>query len=74
MADTQQTTVTGARQKHLVRPSQDMAALGKDDMPVLTRAEGIYVYAEDGRKLIDGPAGMWCRCLSSRGLFWPAPR
>ena len=60
MAEIQETSVTSARQKHIVRPSQEMASLGKDDMPVLTKAEGIYVYAEDGRRLIDGPAGMWC--------------
>ncbi|MEQ9674692.1 MAG: aminotransferase class III-fold pyridoxal phosphate-dependent enzyme, partial [Roseovarius indicus] len=60
MAEIQETSVTSARQKHIVRPSQEMASLGKDDMPVLTKAEGIYVYAENGRRLIDGPAGMWC--------------
>ncbi len=24
------------------------------------RAEGIYVYSEDGKRFLDGPGGMWC--------------
>ena len=27
---------------------------------MLSHAEGIYVHTKDGKKLIDGPAGMWC--------------
>ena len=26
----------------------------------IKRAKGAYIYDEDGRKLLDGPAGMWC--------------
>lgn len=53
-------TVDEAMRGHVLLPAQEMEKLGKSALPVLTRAEGIYVYAEDGRRLIDGPAGMWC--------------
>ncbi|UVK54576.1 aminotransferase [Mesorhizobium sp. AR02] len=49
-----------ALRAHMFVPAQDMANLGKTSQPVLVRGEGIYVYTEDGRRLIDGPAGMWC--------------
>ena len=49
-----------AMREHMLVPSQEMAKLGKATQPILTHAEGIYVYTEDGSKLIDGPAGMWC--------------
>ena len=53
-------SVSEAMRDHILLPAQEMAKLGKASQPVLTHAEGIYVYAEDGRRLIDGPAGMWC--------------
>lgn len=53
-------TVSEALRNHVLLPAQEMAKLGRASQPVLTHAEGIYVYAEDGRRLIDGPAGMWC--------------
>src|SRR3546814_5777685 len=37
-----------------------MASLGQADRTISTRAEGIYVWDEAGRRLIDGPGGMWC--------------
>ncbi len=27
---------------------------------VITRAEGVYIYDEDGNKILDGMAGLWC--------------
>jgi putrescine aminotransferase len=29
-------------------------------MSMITRGEGVYVYDDKGRKLLDGPGGMWC--------------
>lgn len=52
--------VGSAMRAYVLVPSQEMAKLGSTSQPVLTHAEGIYVYTEDGRRLIDGPAGMWC--------------
>lgn len=52
--------VDEATRGHVLVPAQEMEKLGKSAQPVLTRAEGIYVFADDGKRLIDGPAGMWC--------------
>lgn len=41
-------------------PWEGMADAGKVRRTVITRAEGIHVYDEQGRALIDGPGGMWC--------------
>lgn len=60
MADVLEDGITSALREHILVPAQEMAKLGTSSQPVLTHAEGIYVYAEDGRRLIDGPAGMWC--------------
>lgn len=44
-----------------LHPWADLSALGEDDAtPIVTRGEGVYIYDEQGRKMIDGPAGMWC--------------
>lgn len=37
-----------------------MAAIGTAVRPLLVGGEGIYVTDATGRRLIDGPAGMWC--------------
>ncbi len=60
MDDVLNSGVKEAMRDHVLIPAQEMARLGKTTQPVLTRAEGIHVYTEDGRRLIDGPAGMWC--------------
>jgi putrescine aminotransferase len=47
--------------RNLLHPWADLAALGEDDSTlVIERGEGIYIYDDRGRKMIDGPAGMWC--------------
>lgn len=45
---------------HIVRPWQDVTALGQDEATVLEGSSGIYVQDAEGNKLIDGPGGMWC--------------
>ncbi len=49
-----------AKDNKFVHPWEDLHNLGKNKRHVLTRAEGIYVYDSDGKRYIDGPAGMWC--------------
>ncbi|CAN7340228.1 aminotransferase [Rhizobium sp. LjRoot30] len=44
----------------LVQPWPSAGAIGADRRGLLTSGEGIYVTDGHGRKLIDGPAGMWC--------------
>ena len=46
---------------HLLHPWADLPNLGEDvTTSVIVRGEGIYIHDEEGQKLIDGPAGMWC--------------
>ena len=47
--------------EHVLHPWADLRALGRDDStPVIVRGEGVYIYDDQGHKMIDGPAGMWC--------------
>ncbi|GAU06738.1 aminotransferase [Burkholderia stabilis] len=41
-------------------PWESMSVAGNANRTIVTKAEGIYVYDETGRRLIDGPGGMWC--------------
>jgi adenosylmethionine-8-amino-7-oxononanoate aminotransferase len=44
-----------------LHPWADLSALGEDEeTPIVTRGDGVYLYDDQGRKMIDGPAGMWC--------------
>ncbi|MDF1747474.1 MAG: aminotransferase [Alphaproteobacteria bacterium] len=45
---------------HFMHPWEGMAEFGSADRTISASAEGIYVYDQHGRKLIDGPGGMWC--------------
>ncbi|HEY9547986.1 MAG TPA: aminotransferase [Kiloniellaceae bacterium] len=45
---------------HFLHPWEAMATLGQADRTIAQRADGIYVWDQDGRRLIDGPGGMWC--------------
>lgn len=46
--------------KHLLQPWEEMEKLGAQARTILGTAEGIYVTDARGRRLIDGPGGMWC--------------
>ena len=46
--------------RHHLHPWDAMWALGAADRTITSRGDGIYLYDERGRKLIDGPGGMWC--------------
>lgn len=45
---------------HFMHPWEGMDALGENDRAFIEGSEGIYVTNEEGTRLIDGPAGMWC--------------
>lgn len=53
-------TIRDYDNNNYVHAWEAMWLAGKADRTISTSAEGIYVYDENGRKLIDGPAGMWC--------------
>lgn len=44
---------------HLIHPLTDHSQLPQDEPLVLVRGEGCELVAEDGRRLIDGMAGLW---------------
>jgi putrescine aminotransferase len=45
---------------HHVHPFSDTAALNKEGVRVITRGKGVYLWDSEGRKIIDGMAGLWC--------------
>lgn len=46
--------------EHFLHPWEGMGTLGQNGRMVVDRASGIHVVNENGERLIDGPAGMWC--------------
>jgi len=44
-------------------PWESMSGAGAANRTVISGAEGIYIFDENGRRLIDGPGGMWCMQL-----------
>lgn len=46
--------------RHYLHPWEAMESYGNANRFIATKAEGIYVYDQNGRKFIDGPGGMWC--------------
>jgi putrescine---pyruvate transaminase len=45
---------------HHVHPFSDTAALNKEGARVITRADGVYLWDSEGKKILDGMAGLWC--------------
>jgi putrescine---pyruvate transaminase len=46
---------------HHIHPFTNNALMHKnDDVNIITKAEGCYVWDDKGRKLLDGLAGLWC--------------
>lgn len=45
---------------HWIHPWENLGAAGQQNRTIVTGGEGIYIHDETGRKLIDGPGGMWC--------------
>lgn len=47
--------------RHSLHPWADLPALGEDEStPVIMQGEGVYITDDQGQRMIDGPAGMWC--------------
>ena len=46
--------------EYFVHPWESMKSVGKNTRMFAENADGIYLYDENGQKLIDGPGGMWC--------------
>lgn len=45
---------------HHIHPFTDTAALNREGVRVITRADGVYLWDSEGAKIIDGMAGLWC--------------
>jgi putrescine---pyruvate transaminase len=45
---------------HHLHPFSDMAALNRTGSRVMAKAQGVYLWDTDGKRLIDGMAGLWC--------------
>ncbi|HEV7248561.1 MAG TPA: aminotransferase [Shinella sp.] len=52
--------ITRLAERHLVQPWPMSGSIGAEARGRIESGEGIYVTDASGRKLIDGPAGMWC--------------
>jgi 4-aminobutyrate---pyruvate transaminase len=50
------------RSFHL-HPATNLRAVLKDGPLVITRGEGVYVYDDEGKRYIEGMAGLWCASL-----------
>ena len=46
--------------RHLVQPWPLAGSIGAEARSFIGEGEGIYITDGEGRRLIDGPAGMWC--------------
>jgi len=45
---------------HHIHPFTQTEALNREGVRVITKGKGIYLWDSDGKKLIDGMAGLWC--------------
>jgi adenosylmethionine-8-amino-7-oxononanoate aminotransferase len=46
--------------RHLVQPWAMAGSIGTEARTLIGEGDGIYITDANGRRLIDGPAGMWC--------------
>ena len=46
--------------RHHLHPFTDHAALSAKGARVIVKGEGVYLWDSEGRKLLDGMAGLWC--------------
>jgi len=45
---------------HFLHPFTDFSALAKKGSRIITKAEGIYLWDSEGKKLLDAMSGLWC--------------
>ncbi|MDH3273897.1 MAG: aspartate aminotransferase family protein [Gammaproteobacteria bacterium] len=45
---------------HHLHPFTDHKALHEKKSRIITRADGVYIYDEEGKKILDGMSGLWC--------------
>ena len=52
--------------KHLVQPWPYAGSIGTEARSLMRSGDGIYLIDGEGKRLIDGPAGMWCLNVGHR--------
>ena len=45
---------------HFLHPFTDFGALAKKGSRIITKAEGIYLWDSEGKKILDAMSGLWC--------------
>ncbi|QOC21385.1 aminotransferase class III-fold pyridoxal phosphate-dependent enzyme [Wenzhouxiangella sp. AB-CW3] len=48
---------------HLFHPSTDLRGHGQSGPLIWDRGEGVYIFDTEGRKYLEGMAGLWCTAL-----------
>lgn len=56
----QQQTINDLDRAHHIHPFNNIRQLKNEGVLVIDKANGIYVYDENGKAYIDGMAGLWC--------------
>ena len=51
---------------HLIQPWPTAGSIGTDALTLIDQGDGIYITDGSGKRLIDGPAGMWCTNVGHR--------
>jgi 4-aminobutyrate---pyruvate transaminase len=46
-----------------LHPSTNLRTVQREGPLVITRGEGVYIYDDEGRRYIEGMAGLWCASL-----------
>lgn len=46
--------------QHFIHPFTDHNGLAQTKTRVVTRAQGIYIYEQDDKPILDGMSGLWC--------------
>ena len=54
------TRLQQADKAHFIHPFTDSKSLGEKGTRVIERAEGVYIWEVQGKKVLDGMAGLWC--------------
>ncbi|HVZ69272.1 MAG TPA: aminotransferase [Rhizomicrobium sp.] len=45
---------------HHIHPFTQTSSLNAEGVRIITRADGVYLWDSEGKRLIDGMAGLWC--------------
>src|ERR1700693_3138687 len=58
-----QTTAAARDRSFHLHPATNLRTVQTEGPLVITRGEGVYVYDDEGRRYLEGMAGLWCASL-----------